>query len=198
MAFASIGGHVVASKTMGRKNCVGSSSQVDRKYMNLRIDLPYGRGQNEFCGKLKITQKLGWNVQKIEDTEEWKYYALVVELQALVKTTNARGERCHTLLREITPEANSKFICNSKIFAVVSGEENGIRKGFNLTQLRPSILLRNPVSFPFKIQLPQNPLPATLTSRAISIDYFLVAYRRTDNGYEPLLNENCQNIEAIT
>lgn len=53
--------------------------------------------------------------------------ALVVELQALVKTTNARGERCHTLLREITPEANSKFICNSKIFAVVSGEENGMR-----------------------------------------------------------------------
>ncbi|XP_035713772.1 uncharacterized protein LOC118432872 isoform X2 [Folsomia candida] len=160
-------------------------SDTSNKSEATYIHLTGGRRQNEICGKLKITQQIGDKLCKTV-SNQWPHYALVVELQGQLTTTNSLGARCQIPLPQLVPEENSELICNSKIFTLVSGEENGLKKQLDLKECPRSCLVRNPATFPFKLQLPENhdQLPSTIQCPNIFIEYFLVAYLRTEHGYE--------------
>lgn len=49
--------------------------------------------------------------------------ALIVELHGYLK--KGYGQSCRTFLRELVPDEDSEFICHSKIFVLLSGEEKG-------------------------------------------------------------------------
>ncbi|OXA63297.1 hypothetical protein Fcan01_00856 [Folsomia candida] len=111
--------------------------------------------------------------------------SLVVEFHGQLAST--AFEDNNKPLPQLVPDATSELICNSKIFALVSGTENGIKKQLNLKE-QTYILARNPASFPFRILLPENhdQLPSSLKSSNLSVEYFLVCYLRTEHGYEEL------------
>ncbi|XP_035708083.1 uncharacterized protein LOC110850213 [Folsomia candida] len=104
----------------------GSGSGSTFEFISTEISLPNGRGQKAICGNLKLTQQIGYKLIKIDTKklDNWHYYAIVVELQGHV--TNAKGEKSCTYLRQLLPETNSGLICRSKIFSLVSGQENGL------------------------------------------------------------------------
>ncbi|XP_035711738.1 uncharacterized protein LOC118437069 isoform X2 [Folsomia candida] len=144
-----------------------------------RISLTGDRRGNEICGKLKITRPIR---DQIPESDEWDHYALVIEFHGQTTTMDSSGRKCQIPLAQLAPEENSEFICHSRLFALLSGAESGLKKGegpFVPTKLR------NPPSFPFKIRLPENhelQLPATILYH---VDFFLVLYLRTEqHGYK--------------
>ncbi|OXA41414.1 hypothetical protein Fcan01_23723 [Folsomia candida] len=60
----------------------GSGSGSTFEFISTEVSLPYGRGQKEICGNLKITQKTGYNLSKIDLTklDNWHYYGIKKEL----------------------------------------------------------------------------------------------------------------------
>ncbi|XP_035702409.1 uncharacterized protein LOC118433967 isoform X2 [Folsomia candida] len=160
---------------------------TSKEFVFAYIMLTGGRRQNEICGKLNITQQKGNKVSNIHSpkSDKWHHYALVVEFHGQLAST--AFEDNNKPLPQLVPDATSELICNSKIFALVSGTENGIKKQLNLKE-QTYILARNPASFPFRILLPENhdQLPSSLKSSNLSVEYFLVCYLRTEHGYEEL------------
>ncbi|XP_035701832.1 uncharacterized protein LOC118433718 isoform X2 [Folsomia candida] len=177
------------SKTTNGLHCIFS-----------HISLPYGPGENGICGKLHITHQLGDSVHKIgRKSDNWPDYALIVELHGYLK--KGYGQSCRTFLRELVPDEDSEFICHSKIFVLLSGEEKGIKKGANLKECQSSVLPRNSVSF--KLKLPENhdQLPSSI-GFWFRVEYFLVAYLRTNDGYvqvdtKPLPGYHGHNLVSI-
>ncbi|XP_035712978.1 uncharacterized protein LOC118437756 [Folsomia candida] len=171
---------------MGLSIAAYGNRESNLEFIMAEIDLPWGRRRNEVCGKLKITQKIGHKICKIDTNkaDNWHYYALVLELQGHLTTTNKSGKTCRTPLSELVPDEHPQLICKSRIFTVVSGEESGIKKELDPKNKTPLFLVRNPASFPFELRLPAtHQFPASLEGPPVRIEYFLVAYLRTENGY---------------